>query len=278
MLAEMHKNLKGVADVPIPHCEGAGIVTQTSPTYWPSTYVQGMMIRETGCKLPVYIYHKEHEPIDPRILAIPGVVSRVIEYPEVTGSFADADRSAIQLDCGLEKFLWLGADVYPCKDPTELLDDPDESGVVAWRDHTTGDKWVWEVWGLPKDTLITTWTPQSDTFIFNLPRAYRWLCMVHWFNLRAKFYTPFSIGDQTPYRATWAHLGIKPRTYTPYRVDASRFFLFLHNGPDDKPLFVHRTGCKFAAEGVFKHSAQYFADAPGEQLAWGHYTDWVARR
>lgn len=259
------------------------ILTQSSRNFWPSTYVQLRAIEHVGCKLPVVIYHPECDPPPACISERAKCLSTDKAIGEDASSFRQWHRSTILLNCGIREVFVLGSDVYPVRDPTPCFDDltqpsifVEEKPAIFWRDIPLG--WQWEPihYGLSEDTLHTTFTPQGDTILLDTLRCRKGIELANWFNRRGGYYFTFGCGDQTQWRAAWALLGWKQHCYSWEPVEWSRYTVFVHNGRDGLPLFVHRSACKFAAPGVFPNPLTRFDDLPMESEAFGFYADWLA--
>lgn len=250
---------------------GDAFVTVVTPEFNASAYVQAKMLRHVGCNVPLQMWYYNQAPIDIRLSQIPGVSFHCINdkiNPGRCQKYSHGVRTAILKVCGLRRAFLMDSDVYPVVDPTRVFDD--SVPMLCWQDHTSGDKWHGEIYGLDCSTLHTTYTIQGGTVGINILDAWRVLNLADWFNEREAYYYPFGIWDQTQWRAACALFNVTPCRYSQNRVDASRSLIFVHDGPDGSPMFIHRTGNKFWKFSELK----FYHDLPMEQVAHDYYKEY----
>lgn len=253
------------------------IVTFTSRNYWQSTYVQLRALQHVGCWLPVVIYHPADDPPPHVLKHWPRVFTRTLDSSLIAtaGEYIYWPRTRALLTCGIDEVLVLGADVYPVADPEPCFDDLRLHEAVFWREIPQGSAFEPHIYGLPPEAAAETFTPQGDTLLLNLKECSKGVELTNWFNERGQYYFPFGLGDQTQWRAAWALLGWPQFSYASTPVDYSRHYVYVHQGRDGAtPLFVHRTGCKFATPGTFALEPRRFDDLPLENEAWGWQAEW----
>lgn len=265
-----------VATLPDPPASlsGRGVVTFTSNKYNPGTYVLIRMLRHFGYDGLVQVWARPNDPVPEAIRQMRNVECREIIDPAST-DYQMYQRTWVLLNCGLKEVFLIGSDAYPVDNITPWFGDLEAWGNVLWEDHTSGDKFAPEVYGLPESCRATTFTPQGDTKLLDMSRMWKVVSLVHHLNLNGAYYHPWGIGDQTCWRAALELLGTDIARYSANRVDASIPVVFLHQGRDGvTPGIVHRTGCKMAYQGDFVHPPVQIDNLPYEELAWSYYEEY----
>lgn len=271
-IAAMKSAIAKLTDAP--ELEGRGIVTVTSPNYWPGTWVLLRMLQHVGCNLPVQIWYRANDGLPAAIADFTGVIPKVIDGDQ----YRQHQHTAALLECGWREILYIDSDAYPVADPTPCFADLADAGggTITWQDHPDGDGFQPWLYGLPASTLPSTFTPQGGVKILDLVRAWRNVSLANWFCRNEDFYFPGQMGEQSQFRAAWELLGATPKRYSSGRVDSPHEGILVHQGRDGvTPLFIHRPGCKFAADGTFHKPALRYDDLPGESEAWGFFSEWA---
>lgn len=239
------------------------------------------MLRHYGCHVPVELWFRESAGLPKCIRDLDGLILRHVEdiAPGCTAdSWADWYRTAAMLASSADQVLWFGSDAYPVQDVTRVFDDLDRHGNVFWREVPGGCRYTPSVYGLPESTRETTFTVQGDTMAVDLRRDFDTVSLTHWLNQRGPaYYFHFGWGDQTNFRAAWAILGKPQFSYSPHQCDNATYpHVYLHQGPDGTPMFVHRVGSKWPMPGKpspFPQPLVKFDGLPGEDVAFGYYQE-----
>ena len=238
-----------IGKIPIPEApilKGSGIVYVGGGKYWPGVVVGIRMLRETGCSLPVQVWHRgPDEPVNPEDVAgldvtIIDTASHAIERggARILGGW-ESKLWAIA-HCGFEKILYLDADAYVVSDPTALI-NVEGAPFRFWRDLPSAEKNVkWnKVWrrgnsGVPQ--------VQGGQLLIDVQRAWKLICIAHWMNQHSDFYYKHMFGDQDTWRVAlaaigdvslWEDLGAANWTHPAFVIPSSQ-----------DPMIVHRCRSK----------------------------------
>lgn len=258
-----------------PALSGRGIVTVTSPNYWPGTWILLRMLQHVGCMLPVQVWYRSNDGLPDRIAQFPGVIPRIIYGTE----YRQHQHTDALLQCGWREVFYIDSDAYPVIDPEPCFDDlvDIDNGTITWQDHPDGDAFAPWLYGLPADTAKTTFTPQGGVKILDMVKAWRNVTLANWFCRNEEFYFPGQLGEQAQFRAAWALLGEAPKKYGPDRVawNPSEPFYLIHQWRDGiTPFVIHRGSCKFAAPGVFHRPPIRANGLPMESESWRFFEEW----
>jgi FkbM family methyltransferase len=270
----------------------AGVVTAGGGRYDASLYVSLSMLRDTGCTLPVRLYHRgEEEPVSGAVRAIPGV-----ETIDCT-PWRDSSRQwggwqvkiATVMRSGFRRVLFLDADAYPVTDPTAWIDtvaDP-APPVVIWPDGASGGgtgRYRPDSYGLDADAGRRVPAINGGHYIIDVPRAWRALWLHHHFDMHSDYYYAYKMGvggygDQDQMRAALTLTGTPFTRFAAAPLSLDRG-VWIQAGPDGvTPGIAHRVRAKFGPVNghgqtafgtpIVRHNA-----APGEAAAHRHYAEW----
>lgn len=246
------------------------VSTQSSSRYGAGTYVLYKMLRATGCTLPLDVWQRPSDPVPEWLGDLDGVTIRLL--PDSPGYKMAARLSAWQ--AGPRYNFHIDSDAYPVADINPAFEAL-SSCALLHQDHVTGDAWEPAVYGITQDVIGRT--PQGGVMLWDVEKGWKVLELVKFFCSRGSYWFPFGIGDQTLYRAAFNLLSETPQWFSKHRVDGTRGYVFVHQNLDDTALIVHRTGCKFAPDGVFRHELRLYESLPREMEAYGYYQEYVER-
>lgn len=269
------KTLDGLAPYPGGR-QGAGVLYCGGGKYNFGLYLSIRLLREVGCHLPVQIWHQGvDEPVDPRVRSLAGV--RVVDattHPErrkwrMLGGWQM--KMIAGLNCGWEKWIFSDADNYPVSDPTYLIDLLDRHPAILWPDIEGGDdSVVWGTYGLEPDESSGI---NGGSSAFNASTAWRAINLAHHFDMYSdhwynKAQNVGGYGDQDQVRVAFHATG------TPYLLACDRPLcrhgVFVQNGPNGSPMWVHRIKGKPAVKTEFgpATSMRKRMDLPMESRVW----------
>lgn len=209
-----------------PEVGGDGIVTLTDSTYFPSTWVQIHRLRALGCTLPVICYTREDLP------PLTGVTYK--RFPEVripNTRYHWAIKPWLILDSGFRHCMFLDADVYPVKDPTDLM-----GRTTMWGEAEPGiPNWRPKVFGLPPSPMA----PNTGVMVWDVFDGYQVLELWKHLNRDSDYWFPRTYSDQETLQAAAEKLGYKYQLL-PRCKHLSAEGCYLHGD-----YFVHRIVPKF---------------------------------
>ena len=184
---------------------GDGIVTLAFGWRdWAMTKVLIDMVRESGCQLPIMVFHNGDHAADGRCIAKyldagPGVVFRDIKGHR--GGAWQAKVYAV-MHSGFRRVLWLDADAYPVIDPTPLFAALDAAPFVYWQDLPNSAHNVrWEATGFDGRGVPQV---QGGHFLVNVQEAWRFLAVNDWLNRHSDYWYRCGYGDQDCHRIALA--------------------------------------------------------------------------
>jgi len=280
-----------------------GIIVVAGGRYLEPAFVMLNMIRQSGCKLRIQVWHvgKEEMTDSHRELLRPyNVETR--DFKDFVGKDmlqpiqANVGMRLFQLKplallhTDLEEVLLLDSDNVPVRDPSYLFDSKEfkETGTVFWPDYwkTSVDNPMWKILGQePK----AAWEQESGQLVLRKSAAWRAINLCVHFN--SEFYMKLLNGDKDTFRFSWiaAQVPFHMIKAWPTAVgtlkelhsaDQKGFcaHTMLQHDFDGKPLFVHHNQLKHASLEVgqnFKYqkvtaSHDYRAvPVPGLKLASG---------
>ncbi|KAF9893686.1 hypothetical protein FE257_009854 [Aspergillus nanangensis] len=119
-----------------------GIVTSAGGTYLPTFVVTLLLLRQTGCKLPVEVFMKDSTEYEPHICetVLPPLGVKCVVLSDILEGEVEIEgfqiKSFAMLFFSFETFLWLDADCVPLHDSTILFHSEPflSTGLVTWPD------------------------------------------------------------------------------------------------------------------------------------------------
>jgi SAM-dependent methyltransferase len=249
--------------------------------YWPGIVVAVKMLRDTGSRLPVQIWHRGSlEPV--RAADLAGIDA--VEIHDLT-TIAPAPRTLRGWEaktvalraCGWERIFFLDADAYFLRDPAPLLDRLSATEpFLFWEDLPHARVHVnWSVWGRGDSPVPPV---QGGHYAIHMRHFRREFVLAYWLDQHSDFTYVHQFGDQDSWRVALTLTG------GPYsRLGAARWedLAYICDG-DDGPMIVHRSGAKMlypedVAAGD-RASNRRLDRLPGEARAWAYWEAlWAAR-
>ncbi len=253
MLGKAEAFLEAIPEYPTGRYQGRGVVIAGGgDRFFPSLYVTIRALRHLGCRLPIQVWYlgRHNEmPAQKQALLAPYQVECV------DGDAVRRRHPARRLDgwelkvfatlhCPFEELLFLDADSYPCRNPEFLfeLEDYRERGAIFWPDVTASDpRLEWSAFGVPGPRRPGS--VESGQLVLNKRQSWRPLNLAWFYNDHSDYYYSYGHGDKHTFEVAWA------RCAQPYVMWESKGQVaevaYLHRGPDQQPLFVHRCCDKF---------------------------------
>jgi hypothetical protein len=256
---------------PSPALAGDGIVLCGGGKYWPGVVVAVKMLRDSGSTLPVQIWHRADEQVNPADVDGLNVrlrnASEIAPPPRILRGW-EIKTLAI-LHSGWRRVIYLDADAYPVASPEPLLTLLDRAPFVFWEDLPNfASKVQWHGFGLEPSAVGQI---QGGQLLIDVERFFRPLLLAHWLNQHSDWSYQWAYGDQDQYRVVLAatgapHLNLGP---APWKGLA---FVCEH---ERQAYFVHRCRAKMflpedVAAGDSESNRQEFS-LPKEKEAWQHF-------
>lgn len=281
MIAQLRAEV--TKDTPTPVLSGRGVVTHTSRDYLPGTYVLIKMLRLTGWRGLIQVWHNRELQIPDIIASQPGVEC----YTTQTGEHGLHAQCDVLCNSGLKELFWIGSDAYPVQDITPWFDDLKICGNVMWRDSEYGEVFDPGRFGLPSDEGFM---PQGDTLMFDMEKMWKTVSVWYWMNRRRSYFFPGQAKDQATLKAAIQLCKTPTHRFTEDRVVRDPHFLaenfrplpllpdidprlvlvYQHQSRDGiTPGIIHRTRAKMIPGGEIK-----FPNLPMEQEAWSFYEEY----
>ncbi len=286
MLRQADAFLAAIPDYPHGRYQGRGIVIAGGgERYFPSLYVTIRAVRHVGCTLPIQVWYlgrDDEMPADRRAILAPYGVE-CIDADEVRKRHPARRLHGWELKVFatlhslFEEVLFLDADCYPCRNPEFLfeLEDYRERGAIFWPDMATFDQRLkWPAFGIADPQRPGS--VESGQYLLNKQTSWRPLNLAWHYNDFSDYYYHYCYGDKHTFEVAWTRCEQPFVMWTPHAVWDK--VAYLHPGPDNETLFVHRCADKFRFE---RHdyitnqntAAPVFqASRPVERECWG----WMA--
>ncbi len=274
--------LAAVPDYPAERYRGrAVVIAGGGERYFASLYVAIRALRYVGCRLPIQVWYfgsRDEMPAGRQELLASYDVE-CVDADEVRERHPARRLGGWEmkvfaaLHCPFEEILFLDADCYPCRNPDFLFDLADyrELGAVFWPDSMTTDlRLQWPAFGVPDPRRPGS--VESGQFVLNKRACWRPLNLAWFYNNYSDFYYRYCHGDKHTFEVAWTRCGRPFVMWQPQAVwkDGA----YLHDGPDGRPLFVHRCGDKFRLKPESFNTPQnqagatYSTDLPLERECW----------
>jgi hypothetical protein len=266
---------------------GRGAVICGGGSYEASVYIACRMLRHVGWQHPIQVWHRgDVEPVSERVRGLSGVTVVDIERHPSRSSRRFLDGWAVKLfaviNCPFEEVLYLDADCYPIYDPDECFQPQhNPHGIVVWPDDRVVDKAIhWPSYGLTPGNSPTI---NGGHYVLEKKRAWRTLQLAAHYDDHGDYYYCYrafavsvgAFGDQEHFRIALRKLAAPFHTYSKTPL-ACTYDSYLQAGPNDRMLFVHRCGSKFALPGHFAQPARWnLGQLPMELAVWQYFLEWL---
>jgi predicted GH43/DUF377 family glycosyl hydrolase len=280
LLAE--RLLAAVPPYPAGSYHGRGVVIAGGGRYFPGVYVTVRALRHLGCRLPIQVWYlgrNEEMPAARQALLAPFAVecvdaeavrrrhpARILNGWEL--------KVFATLHCPFEEVLFLDADCYPCRNPEFLFEREDYqlSGAVFWPDLMAADgRLDWPAFGVADPGRGGS--VESGQYLLHKRLSWRALNLAWFYNDHSDYYYRHCYGDKHTFEVAWTRCGQPWLMWQP--LARWQDVAYVHLGPDQLPLFVHRCADKFRFEPESFPTAQrypgpaYNPNLPLEAECWG---------
>jgi len=282
MLRQADAFLAALPDYRDGRYQGRGVVLAGGgDRFFPSLYIAIRALRHHGCRLPIQVWYlgrnREMPAKKKAFLAPYGVecvdADKIRRRHPVRRLDGWELKVFATLHCPFEELLFLDADCYPCRNPEFLfeLEDYRARGAIFWPDMVTIDPRLrWPAFGVPR--LRRLGSVESGQFVINKRLSWQPLNLAWFYNDHSDYYYRYGYGDKHTFEVAWARCG---RPFVMWE-SKSHFVgaAYLHKGPDELPLFVHRACDKFRFESHGYTTAQYhplpafYSALPLERQCW----------
>jgi len=263
---------------PTDYGKGRGIVMAGGGVkYFPSLWIGLNRLRETGCNLPVELWHLGEAEIDPamrELLKPLGVIicdaheTRKKHPVRILNGWELKPYS--MLHSSFRELLFLDADSIPLKNPEFLFTEPEylKKGTIFWADypHWMLKKEAYKAFGCKLPANLRSpgndfaffskaidkdeeWDipVESGQMVVNKSKCWKALRLAMFFCEHSDYYFRFVHGDKETFHMAWRRLEAPyamPMYWPDWDVHTT-----LQLGFDGKFLFAHRTGDKWKLSG-----------------------------
>ncbi|MFT5822254.1 MAG: alpha 1,2-mannosyltransferase [Crocinitomix sp.] len=195
--------------------EGKGIVIcGGGQLYFTCAWINISMLRKSGCKLPIELWHLEHE-LTTEIIVQLGELGVICKNINKHGG-GDLENFALKpfsiINSAFQEILFLDADNNSLVDPTYLFDQPEylKHGTVFWPDFWFTEKSnpIWKVLELEPIELNEQ---ESGQILIDKKRYWKELNLCLYFNKERKYYYKMLHGDKDTFKFAW--LALKSKYY-----------------------------------------------------------------
>jgi len=220
------------AKVKLEHARGEGVLLVGGGRYGPMAALSAHLLRETGCTLPVQIWHRggQEEPFDPAWVADLKDV-KIVDASQVVTALPESQRPRIlrgwehktfaMLHCGWKRILYLDADAYCVRNPEPLFNLLAEDPFVYWIDlANTASNVDPYAFGLDPQAVAEVPPVQGGQLLVDLRAFSREFVIAHWLNQHSDYAyydgkyggRKYAFGDQDQWRVTLAATQRRYRT------------------------------------------------------------------
>jgi len=240
-----------------PAFEGRGIVICAGGwRFFPSVWVTVQLIRESGCNLPIEIWHldkKEKHPLMEWLLRDSNVKWRnaqSFQRKNPEWRFRNPDpqnlgwalKSLAAAASSFEEVLFFDADCYPIDNPEYVFETTyyQKKGAVFFPDIASKSNLPWKRFGL-EPRKEHEW--ESGQFVVNKAVHWESIWLAFWLNSHSRVTYKHIYGDKDTFHIAWR----KTKARVALHKDAPmwRNIAFIHRTPEGKPYSVHRCRDKF---------------------------------
>ena len=236
--------------------EGRGVVICGGGTrYFPCAWVGINMLRKLGCSLPIQLWHRGPEEIDPTMRGIVAPLGvECVDALEVAKRFPMRRLGGWELKpyailhAPFREVLLLDADNLPVRNPEYLFTTPQfrRTGAIFWPDYGRAEKAdpVWRSCGVKRPPGREF---ESGQLLVDKERCWAALRLCLWFNEHSDFYYQYLHGDKETFHLAFEKLRqpyalvptpIHPLWATMCQHDFAGRRLFQHRNLDKWNLFA----------------------------------------
>ncbi len=227
--------------IPPNNLAGDGVILCGEDRYWPGIVIAVRLLRETGCRLPVQVWHNGQigrelgsdplaQTIDVRQFR-KGHPARIFRGWEM--------KLYAILHSGFRRLAFVDADAYFVFDPALLFAALGTTPFAFWRDLEAAQRTLhWEWFGLRGDDIPPI---QGGQVLIDVAAFWRELMVTHWLCQHSDYTFQHGLSDQDMYRVALA--GTKGRYASLGDVQWDDPALVCRWG--NRIAVVHRTQGKF---------------------------------
>lgn len=192
------------------HFKGRGIVICAGgAAYFTCAWVNVVMLRKTGCTLPVEMWYTGKEMTKECIGAMEQLGVTCIDSLDYgQGNFQNyALKPFAILHSSFREVMYLDADNICVTDPSSLFESAPylATGALFWPDlwKTDTTNPIWEVLGVP---YTPTFEFESGQLLINKEKCWKELNLCTFFNRKREDYYKFLLGDKDTFKYAWMAL------------------------------------------------------------------------
>jgi len=230
---------------------GDGIVYCGEGRYWPGIVIGVRLLRESGCRLPVQVWH--NGPAGVGLADDP--LTRLIDAREFRRAHPARILRGWEIKTyaiahsGFRRVLYLDADAYCVADPAPAFELLDDARFAFWSDLPgTWGAIDWEWTGLAPSKVPPM---QGGQFFMDVQAFWRELVVANWINQHSDYFYAHMFGDQDAMRVALSGTCGAYRCIGPAPWWRIAFICEWHG----EPLVVHRCRAKLWPVGEARQNA-----------------------
>ncbi len=259
--------VSNIGSIPITRGGRRGVVVCAGGTrYFTNAWVMLKLLRKHECSLPVEMWVFDDSELDESMHRLATTMGVTICYAgkefrkqavkKVRGRWQWALKPYAILHSSFDEVLYLDADSFPVRDPSDLFDCEvyKAESSLFWPDvgMTEKERPIWEVMGVPYRV-----EPEFETgqMLINKGLCLEPLQLALWMNLQSEIYYDLIWGDKDTFRFAWHKLG-RSFGMVPYPVQTLSFpgnpdsiAAMCQHDLDGNWLFQHRNMAKWSLLG-----------------------------
>lgn len=245
-----------------------GIVVSAGAFNFKQLLLQLRMLRFSGCKLPVEVWHfpgelnASHVPDLHTLHAVARNIGDV-RGPLTTRMLTTKKhenyniKSTAIANSGFEEVLWMDADNLPARDPSYLFDTPEYRSTGAmffpdfWKTHSRN-----QVYDVLKVPCLDEFEFESGQMVLDKTRVWPALSLAWYMNNQSAVYYQLLHGDKDTFRFAFKALGLPYHfireylatggfTFQRHKQDLFCGHSMLQHDPNQQVVFVHANLIKY---------------------------------
>lgn len=236
--------------------ESKGIVILAGgPLYFLNAYINCVMLRRLGCKLPIEWFYLGEEMTSQQLAAIQEIDG--VKLVDLGGDKRDNSKDAggwqnkinAILASTFDEILWLDADCFPIRDPEYMLHHPffQETGCVLFPDPNSWNECQLDLLNKRFNVTLPALQVESGQMMFRKSACMDGLLCVKKLNDNHQEVYQHIYGDKDTFLIGMLQAG-SPFRVSPHR-HRSMTMGMMHKDFEGQELFCHLAGGKFRLHG-----------------------------
>lgn len=254
--SDWKEHLKTIPKFPTRKYSRRGIVyTAGGIGYLTCAWISINLLRDTGCKLPVEIWHLGNEVSKEVIKKFESLQVRFRNFQEIDNIQQGGYilKPLAILHSSFKEVLFLDADNNCVKDPSNLFECEDykATGTIFWPDYWKTSRRN-PIWRIIETSAYNIPEQESGQILVNKEMCWKELNLCLYFNRLGQYYYQLLLGDKDTFKFAWHACeteyfmnNISPATCGSYFNGNFHGNTMVQYGPNSEIYFLHRNLLKW---------------------------------